>query len=374
MSEEDIMKAWSAFKTRPEAYTKAAPWTSEYGKQFGGMHNFLRAVAKRDPRVKAWNPKYDEKASTDAQQEGSGINDASPSSGGFLVPTEFNFEVIKLQYAATVVRQLAKIVPMSTLKRTIPNQLTNVTVGWVNEFAPKGVTKTTYGQITQQCHVMACVVKNSEEFLRDVAINIQTFLAELVAGAMGREEERVAFAGNVGGGDPFNGVYYANGVINVNQVGAAIAYDDVINLRFGLSAAYDRNGVFVLNRAILKKVMKLKDANGQYIWSSPKMGAPGGPNFIPGMLADRPYALSEMLPTTLGDGTQSPMLYGDFQDFLWLSDRLPGIALKVSEEASDWVGGALDSAFMSDQVWMRFTKAMSIDVMIGQAFSKMLVK
>jgi len=76
--------------------------------------------------------------------------------------------------------------------------------------------------------------------------------------------------------------------------------------------------------------------------------------------------------STYGAGTSHPILYGDF-GYLWLSDR-EGMTVKVTQDASDWVGGALDSAFVRDQTWMRFVKAMSIDVMQPSAFTYMLVK
>lgn len=353
-----VLERFAKFQKRGDAYSKAAPWTSEYGKKFGGMHGFLKAMLVKSPLLMS------EKASSDAMTEGTG------SSGGFLVPTEFSYDVIRLMTAATVVRQIARIFPMSTWKRTLPRQLTNPSVAWVTEFGTKGITKPSFEQLTQQAKVMAAVIKSSDELLRDSAVNLQAFLAEIIAEAFGMEEERVAFAGKgtVGGGsDPFDGVLYESGVVSVAMEEAALSYDDLINLRFGLTAANDRNGVYVLNRKALKLIMKLKDADGQYLWHAPREGNPG-------QIGEKAYHLTDQLPTNLGVGTDmTPILYGNFGQFLWLSDR-EGIALKMSNEASDWVGGALDSAFMSDQTWLRFTKAMAITVAQGAAFAKMNVK
>lgn len=352
----------ASFKERPEAYQKAAPWESEYGKKFGNMQGFLRACIRKSAELQTYDPlDLNGKASSDAMTEGTG------SSGGFLVPTEFSYEVIRLLRAAAVLRSIARIVPMGTFKRTLPRQTSNVSVGWVDEFGIKSVTKPAFEQFTQTAKVMAAVVKSSDEFLRDAGLNVQLFLAELIAEAMGLEEERVALAGNTGASDPFNGVLYATGVVSQSMAGATLDYDDIIDLSFAIDAPYADRGVFCLHRNGLKVVMKLKDAQGQYIWHAPRDGNPG-------LLLDKRYYLSSQLPTNLGTGTdESPILFGDFARFLWVSDR-EGIAVKVSQDASDWVGGALDSAFMRDQTWIRFTRALSLDVALGAAFAKLTVK
>lgn len=350
------------FKTKPNAYSKAAPWESEYGKKFKNMQGFLRACVKRDPALEHINLDTMEKASSDAMTEGTG------SSGGYLVPTEFRYEVIRLLNASAMIRSIARIVPMGTWKRTLPKQSSAVAIAWVTEFGTKSVTKPGFGQFTQQAKVMAAIVKSSDELLRDAGLNVQQFVAELIAEAMALEEERVALAGDVSGaGDPFNGVLYASGVAEVTMAASEIQYDDLIDLKGGITEAYEDPAIFVMKRDALHLIMKLKDGQGQPIWHGPRDGNPG-------QILSKPYKLSAQLPTDLGaTSDKTPILYGDFGRYLWISDR-EGMAVKVSQDASDWVSGALDSAFMSDQTWLRFTRALSIDVALANAFAYMLVK
>ncbi len=357
-AQEILLDLFGKFKKRPEAYEKAAPWTSEYGKQFGDMRKFLIAVARRDPKVR-FLELDGQKAAADAMTEG------TTTSGGFLVPTEFNYTVIKLLYAATSLRRLANLVPMSTWKRTLPRMTSNLSVYWVSEFGSKTATKPALEQFTQTAKVMACVIKSSDELLRDSAINLQQFLGELVAGSMAREEERVGYVGNTGAGDPFMGVLYVVGSVTATMAGASLDYDDLIDQQAGLAEAHQPNSTWVMRRAALKLIMKLKAAgSGEPVWHAPREGNPG-------TILERPYVLSDLIPITLGTGAQTAILLGDFKN-LWVSDR-EGIIVKVSNEASDWVSGALDSAFMTDQTWMRFAKAMSIDFAYPAAFTHMLV-
>jgi len=357
--EQYVNDRFNSFKRSARAYRKAAPWTSDYGQKFGNMRGFLKAVIARSPKLDIVDMKT---SGEESMSEGTAAN------GQYLVPTEFSYEIIRLLNEAPGIRQYARIFPMSTWKRTLPRQLTQVAVAWVAEFGTKSVTKFTTEQMTQTAKVMAAIVKASDELLRDTAINLQTFLAELIAEAFGMEEERVGLVGDVSGaGDPFNGVYYATGVVEATMAGESLVYDDLIDMEFGIAQPYRQGAVFVLGDVALKATMKLKDKNGQFIWHRPIEGNPG-------QILNRPYFHSGQLPTTLGDaGDEEPLLLGNFGKYLWLSDR-EGIALKLSQDASDWGSGALESAFMSDQTWMRWTKAMSIDVALGAAFSKMLVK
>lgn len=359
---EFIATRLASYKQRPEAWTKAMPWTSEYGKKFKSMPGFLRACVKRSPDLEHVDLEASGKASTDAMTEGTG------TSGGHLVPTEFSYDVIRLLYAATVIRQKARLVPLSTWKRTLPRQSSTVTIAWVSEFGTKTVTKPAFGQVTQTAKVMAAIIKSSDELLRDSALNVQQFVAELIAEAMAIEEERVALAGDVSGaGDPFNGIIYASSVVEATMADAGgLAYDDLIDLEASIGEAYSQGAEFCMKRDALHVIMKLKDGQGAPLWHAPREGNPG-------QILNRPYFLSAQLPTNLGAGADlTPIILGDFKR-LWISDR-EGMAVKVSQDASDWVGGALDSAFMSDQTWLRFTRALSIDVMLPQAFAFMNVK
>ena len=139
------------YKKRPEAWDKPKVWDSEYGKKFKTMPGFLRACLKKSSDLQVFDLEASVKASSDGMTEGTG------STGGYLVPTEFSYDVIRLLYAATVIRQKARLVPLSTWKRTLPRQSSTVSIAWVTEFGTKSVTKPGFGQVTQQAKVMAAI-------------------------------------------------------------------------------------------------------------------------------------------------------------------------------------------------------------------------
>jgi len=337
---EGVLERFDAFKNRPEAYQKAQPWTSEYGKKFKDIAGFIQAAKVKSSLLE------------DAKTL---MSEGDNAQGGYLVPTEFNAEVIKLAQNMSIGRRVARLFPMSTWKRTFPTQLTNVSIVWVTEGSAKTVTKPTFGQLTQQCKVMAAVIMATDELLRDSAINLQTFLAELIAEAMALEEDRILFMGNTGAGDPFMGVRYAVGVVANTMAGASLVFDDIIDLEFSVAEQYQRNGIYVLPRAALALVMKLKDLAGNYIWTRPVEGAPG-------LINGKPYEVSDQITIV---GGKYPIEFGPFKRHAYISPRT-GMQIKVSQDAYD--AGTGENAFMNDQTWLRFTQAESIDIAIPAAF------
>ena len=52
------------------------------------------------------------------------------------------------------------------------------------------------------------------------------------------------------------------------------------------------------------------------------------------------------------------------------------MSVKVSQDATSWNASdsSLESAFMTDQTWLRFTQALSINITYGNAFSYLMFK
>jgi HK97 family phage major capsid protein len=344
---EAILERAAKFKTSPANIPEHA-WTSAYGAKFGNMRNFLLAARER--------------YALSSDGKSAPLAESGDTGGGYLVPVEFSAEVVRLMNSVSCIMRIANVIPMSTWKRHIPKQLTNVAVGWVTEGAAKPVTNPTFGQIEQVAKVMAAVIKCSDELLRDSAVNLTAFLAEIVAENMALEIERVALAGKVADGDPFNGIINTTGVNAVTMGSTAVSFDDISSLIFSLNAQYAKDAVIVLNRTGLKKLIALKDTAGNYIWQ------PSAGN-LPATIWNVPYVISSQIPDDLGTGEDlTAALFGRFKNYMIISPRQQ-LEVKASQDAADWVDSQLQSAFMSDQTWLRFTQALSIDVACGSAFS-----
>ena len=295
------------------------------------------------------------------------MSEGTPAQGGYTVPVEYGNEIIKLERAGSILRQLARNFPMASLTRLLPRQLTNVVVTWTEEGAVKTETKPTFGQLTQTAKKLAAIVKMTDELLEDNSVDLDQFIMELIADAMGLEEDRVGFAGNTGAGDPFMGVLYAVGVNVATMTGATVTFDDLVDLIMALNAKYREGATLVTSTTGLQVLMKIKDAQGRYIWQVPGLGQ------VP-MIWTYPYKISDQLPVNLGVGTnETPILFGNWNKHFFVSDR-GGYEVFSSKSASDWVAGALTSAFTQYETWSRFKKRMSLDVALPAAFSRITIR
>lgn len=347
---EEVLAKAETFKNSARNTAEKA-WTSVYGRKFGSMRNFLKAVRQNHPIL----------------SEGKALlNEGTGSAGGYLVPSEFSAEVIRMMGESSKIMKISNILPMSTWKRFIPRQLTNVSVGWVNEGAAHTESNPTFGQIEQVAKVLGAVIKCSDELIRDSAINLTAFLSELVADAMAAEIERVALVGSTAAGDPFNGIMNTSGVGAPVMTGAKVSFDDIAELVFSLNDNYAEDAVMVMSRSALKELIKIKDNTGNYIWQPP-VGE------VPATIWNTPYIISSQIPHTLGTSLdKTALFYGKFSKHLLISPRQE-FEVKISQDASDW-GTELQSAFMQDQTWLRFTHALSVNVAQPGAFACMLIK
>lgn len=339
----------SASKEVNDLIGVGADGKSEYGKRFSSLGDFVgKALAHSNELIKLKT-----------------MTEGTNSAGGYLVPVEQATEIIKLLTNESVLVSLARNIPMKSKTRTFPSQATGVTVTWTDEHTFKTPSNPTFGQLTQTAKTLAVIVKMTDELIEDETAGVQQFVREIIAEAMANEVDRVGFVGNAGGSDPFNGIEYASGVNSVSMAGASLTGDDIIDLIQAVPAKARGKSTLVTSTTGETLVFKLKDSNGQYIWSAPTNGAPA-------RIWGKPYKVTDNIPSNLNGGSYTLFVCGDFRNFFYSPRN--AMSMYASRDASDWVSGALESAFMMDETWTRWSQRMSLDVANGDAFSKMYVK
>jgi len=145
----------------------------------------------------------------------------------------------------------------------------------------------------------------SKELLDDSDFNIQTLLAQLLGERMGRKANLELTVGT-GSGAP-NGVVTASTLGKTFAAAAAFTGDELIDLFHSVDPAY-RVGprvAWMFNDATLAAVRKLKDGDGNYLWS---MGDVRGD--APGTLLGRPTYINQDM-ADVGASAKS-FLFGDF--------------------------------------------------------------
>jgi HK97 family phage major capsid protein len=164
------------------------------------------------------------------------------------------------------------------------------------------------------------------------AIDIENFLSGELEYQFRLAEER-AFLNGDGNGKPL-GVFVpdASGIPNTRDkstAAAMIAADDIIDTFFELKGNYRARASWIGSRNFIKAVAKLKDGQGQYIWSAvegPGQAIVNGPM---GILLGRPLYESEDAPSALTAGTYAAIL-GDFAHYR-IFDFM-GLAIQVLDQ------------------------------------------
>jgi HK97 family phage major capsid protein len=241
--------------------------------------------------------------------------------GGYLVPDEFNRAIVKGLEEGNVVRSLAKTITTST-QRKIPVAGTPSVATWVDEAAAIPESTVTFTQKSLDAHKLTDLLKVSIELLQDSAFNLETYLAQEFARAFSAAEEK-AFSVGTGTGEP-TGIFTANGgSLGVTTSGqTTITFDDLINLTYSLKSPYRRNAIFLTNDATVAALRKLKDSNGQYLWT---VGLQVGQ---PDRLLGFPVYTSPYVPT-LAAGAYT-VAFGDMSNF-WIADRMGRTVQRLNE-------------------------------------------
>ena len=220
------------------------------------------------------------------------LSEGVQADGGYLVPEEFERQIVMGLEEANVVRGLAKVITTSAERKTI------------------------------DAFKLTDLVKVSIELLQDSMFDLESYIANEFARAFGIAEEE-AFCVGTGTGQP-TGIFTANG----GQVGVtaasstAVTADELISLVYALKSPYRRNAKFLANDATISAIRKLKDGNGVYLWQ-PSLQA-GEPDKLLGYdLYTSPYV------PQMEAGAFS-VAFGDFKNY-WIADRSGRTVQRLNE-------------------------------------------
>ena len=249
------------------------------------------------------------------------LSEGVDANGGYLVPEEFERQIVTALEAENVMRTLCKVITTAN-ERKIPVAGTHSVAAWTAENASYTESNPTFDQKTIDAYKLTDLIKVSIELLDDSAFPLEPYIAQEFARAFGIAEEE-AFCVGDGSGKP-TGLFTANGgAVGVTTAGGtAITADEVISLVYSLKSPYRRNAKFLLNDATVAMLRKLKDGNGAYLWQ-PSVQA-GQPDKLLGYdLYTSPYA------PTVAAGAYA-IAFGDFNNY-WIADRTGRTVQRLNE-------------------------------------------
>ena len=249
------------------------------------------------------------------------LSESTDADGGYLVPEEFENQIITGLDEANVIRSIAKVITTHS-ERKIPIAVGHSVATWTAENAAFTESNPTFGQKQIDAFKLTDLIRVSVELLQDSEFDLESYIANEFARAFGIAEEQ-AFCVGTGTNQP-TGIFTANG----GEVGVtaaannAITADELINLVYALKSPYRRNAKFLMNDVTISAIRKLKDGNGVYLWQ-PSLQA-GEPDKLLGYdLYTSPYA------PVMAAGAYT-VAFGDFQNY-WIGDRAGRTVQRLNE-------------------------------------------
>lgn len=203
---------------------------------------------------------------TNFRQVSNILQEGIDSSGGYLIPEEYDTRLIQGLTDENILRKLGTIIKTSG-EHKINIAGTKPAAAWIEEGEALSFGDATFNQVILDAHKLHVAVKVTEELLYDNAFGLENYLIDQFAKALANAEEDAFLNGN-GEGKPL-GIFAASGggeVAVTTASSTAITYDEIVNLVYALKRPYRKNAKFILNDQTIATLRKLKDGNGQYIW------------------------------------------------------------------------------------------------------------
>ena len=187
---------------------------------------------------------------------------------------------------------------------------------WTTELATGSEDSSmAFGKRALEPHPLAKRIKVSRKLLGVAELNPESIVIERLAYKAAITVEKAFMTGN--GNGRALGLFTASndGITTDRDVSEGntdtnITGDGLINAVFSLKEGHARNATWIFHRDTVKRIRKLKDGEGQYLW---QMGLAGG---RPDTILDRPYLMSEYAPNTFTSGQYVGIL-GDLRRFWW---------------------------------------------------------
>lgn len=300
-------------------WSERAPGAVLDGK-FSDMGDFLRQMDHKksmDPDVQ------------DIRREvRNAMSSTDPGSGGFLIPEEFRSNLLRVALESAIVRPRARVIPMTTLRTSMPGIDTTTNSGsvyggiigyWTEEGAALIQSQPSFLRVSLEAKKLTAYTEVPNELIQDSSPSVDVVLNELFPEAVAWFED-IAFLRGTGVGEPLGILTAGNSALvtlaaQSGQASSTILWENII-------AMYARMLPSSLNSAVwlaapntfpeLATMALSVGTGGSAIWLN--NGVEGPPVTILG----RPVIFTEKASQL---GTASDLSFIDFNQYL-LGDRM----------------------------------------------------
>ena len=243
----------------------------------------------------------------------------SDPDGGYTVTPEQSNRVVEIIFETSPIRELATVETITSSSYEILADVDEVEGGWVGETGTRSDTGTPQiRKIEIPAHEIYAQPPVTQKMLDDSTWDVEGWLTRKIGRKFGRVEA-AAFVTGDGIEKPRGILTYPDGTSfgQIEQIasGAAtdITYDGLVDLEAALIEEYRANAMFLMHRRTLAAIRKLKDANGQPLWS------PAVAEATPSTIMGYRYRLAGDMPIVAANALA--IAFGDFREAYTIVDR-----------------------------------------------------
>lgn len=283
------------------------------------------------------------------------LSEGDDTAGGFLVPTEFQAEVVRYATEESIIRPRASVFSMARDILTLPKfdqssaNFGGVELYWTAEKGDKTASQPAFGRITLNAKKLIGLCYSSDELLEDAAVNVANYLVSLFGEAIAYEED-YRFLRGTGMGQPL-GIINTSGINIIGRnASSRIVLEDIVGMYVGHPAWADLNAVWITTKAGIGQLMRIgtESTGGISLWMMNLKDA-----IVP-VIQGKRVLITEKLPAL---GSQGDIILARL-DYYYIGDRG---GLKVDS--------SIHTRFANDETAFRFVKRVDGQPAIASAFT-----
>nr|DAQ08552.1 MAG TPA: major capsid protein [Caudoviricetes sp.] len=254
----------------------------------------------------------------------------SYGSNGAIVPTTIAKKIIeKVKELSPIYEKVEKFntkgtleIPVYDVDSDATSPTGNVNVAYQgDEFTSLVAGQGKFKSVELKGYSHGALSVISRKLLNNTDIDITNFLTNKIAQAFAEFWEKELLVGTGSANNHMTGAVSTTNLVvtgNTTYTSAnAAKIDKLIDLQLAVPQQYQKNAIWIMNKAVFTEIRKLKDGNGNYYMAYGK-GLTGGFDWE---FLGKPVYISENMPEATS-ANNIPVLYGDFS----------GMAMKISQD------------------------------------------
>lgn len=315
----DLTPATAPSAARAAGYNPQAPGAKVDSLFPGGARDFLQATWHRAVSAEALS------LQSKLREIQNSFGSTVPSDGGFLIPEYLRSDLFKVALEKSLIRPLARVIPMETLTVPFPtidstSNASSVYGGviayWTEESGALTSTSAKFGRVKLEAKKLTAYSEVPNELFTDSVISLETFIGQVFPEAISFFED-VAFISGTGAGEP-QGFLNADAAIAVpketGQAAATILWENIVKAYSRMLPSSLGSAVWLAHIDTFPELATMSlsvGTGGSAIWLT------NGSEPYPMTILGRPVYFSEKLSTT---GTAGDINFVDLSYYL-IGDR-----------------------------------------------------